>query len=312
MTAGPRKPGKCTVRRDRTPPRPGAGAHSGQHLGVAPANGLTALLVSRLLSGAATSFTTAPATSSIVETVPSRKTAAVLATAAGVGSLSPGVIGAGLLTQLIPAPIRTVFRCCLGARAAAGSAWPAVTPRPQGRGRTGCPRPPPDTSTRCGPDPLVRRQRRACGRTGEREQSLPVAPPAFLRDDLGTPNLAVLDAASVPCSSTHCWPPRSPRPRGSWRRSTRPDLPAIGMSLIKTARWSRCAPVFIAGTVFAGPAVGIVMCHGLGVTHGLSEPGSRAEFSTTYFLFVHSGLVGPLLLRGVSTRQPKPGSPTSP
>ncbi|WP_063766866.1 hypothetical protein [Streptomyces sp. NRRL S-813] len=71
------------------------------------------------------------------------------------------------------------------------------------------------------------------------------------------------------------------------------------MILIETALWTRSAPVFIAGTVFAGAAVGIVMRHGLGVTDALSEPGNRAELNATYFLFVYSGLVGTVLLLGV-------------
>ncbi|WP_206507897.1 hypothetical protein [Streptomyces chrestomyceticus] len=40
------------------------------------------------------------------------------------------------------------------------------------------------------------------------------------------------------------------------------------------------------GTVFAGPVVGIVTGHSLGVTNTLSESGNRAELSATYFLFV--------------------------
>ncbi|MFF3276658.1 hypothetical protein ACFYWU_37905 [Streptomyces chrestomyceticus] len=50
------------------------------------------------------------------------------------------------------------------------------------------------------------------------------------------------------------------------------------------------------GTVFAGPVVGIVTGHGLGVTDTLSESGNRAELSATHF---HSGLVGPLPLLSV-------------
>lgn len=95
-------------------------------LGFALANDLTILLISRVLSGAATGLITATATSSIAEIVPGRRTAAVLATAANVGGLSLGTIAAGLFAQFVQAPTRTVFWCYLVVCAVASIAWLTV------------------------------------------------------------------------------------------------------------------------------------------------------------------------------------------
>jgi MFS family permease len=95
-------------------------------LGFALANGLTILLISRVLSGAATGLIAATATSSIAEIMPGRKTAAVPATAANVGGLSLGTIAAGLLARFVQAPTRTVFWCYLVVCAVASIAWLTV------------------------------------------------------------------------------------------------------------------------------------------------------------------------------------------
>lgn len=71
------------------------------------------------------------------------------------------------------------------------------------------------------------------------------------------------------------------------------------MIVIEAALWIHSAPVFIVGTVFAGAVVGTLFRHGLGVTDALCDPGNRAELSATYFLFVYSGLVVPVLLPGL-------------
>ncbi|MCO5968754.1 MFS transporter [Actinoallomurus soli] len=267
-------------------------------LGFALANGLTILLISRVLSGTATGLITATATSSIAEIVPGRKTAAVLATAANVGGLSLGTIAAGLLAQFTPAPTRTVFWCYLVVCAVAGIAWLTV----------------PETShRRTRRRPRVRRPALPAGASRVHSflaSGVLVAAssgvngffsslvPAFLRDDLGISNLAVI-GAGVGALFISALLAQIIAPPALLRRSTGTAVLAIGMVVIEAALWIHSAPVFIVGTVFAGAAVGILFRHGLGVTDALCDPGNRAELSATYFLFVYSGLVVPVLLLGL-------------
>ncbi|GAA1165629.1 hypothetical protein GCM10009654_23160 [Streptomyces hebeiensis] len=72
-------------------------------LGFALADGLTVLLISRVLNGVATGLITATATSAIAELVRGRRTAAVLSTTANIGGLSLGV-AAGVPAQRVTAP----------------------------------------------------------------------------------------------------------------------------------------------------------------------------------------------------------------
>ncbi|WEP00500.1 hypothetical protein A6P39_004135 [Streptomyces sp. FXJ1.172] len=122
--------------------------------------------------------------------------------------------------------------------------------------------------------------------------------PAFLRDDLNISNLAVI-GAGVGILFISALLAQVVAPPAILRRSTGTALLAIGMIVIEAALWIRSAPVFIVGTVFAGAAVGTLFRHGLGVTDALCDPGNRAEFSATYFLFIYSGLVVPVLLLGL-------------
>src|SRR5690242_13857561 len=164
-------------------------------LGIALAGGLTILLISRVLSGAATGLITATATSSIAEIVPGRKGEAVLVTAANVDGLSLGTIAADLLAHFVQAPTPTVFWRYLDVCAVAGIAWPTV----------------PETSSRRARSPP--RIRRPSGMS--RARSFPAggvlvaAPsgvngsfssltPAFLRDELG------ISTWAASCSSVHC------------------------------------------------------------------------------------------------------------
>ncbi|WP_329241159.1 MFS transporter [Actinoallomurus sp. NBC_01490] len=267
-------------------------------LGFALAGGLTVLLISRVLSGTATGLITAAATSSIAEIVPGRKAASVLAAAANVGGLSLGTIAAGLLAQFVPAPTRTVFWCYLVVCAVAGIAWQKV---PETSGRR----------TRW--QPRIRRP--ALPRGAGRARSFLAGgvlaaaafgvngffsslAPAFLRDDLGISNRAVI-GAGIGTLFISALLAQVIAPPAILRRSTGTALLAIGMIVIEAALWIHSAPVFIVGTVFAGAAVGTLFRHGLGVTDALCDPGNRAELSATYFLFIYSGLAVPVLLLGL-------------
>ncbi|MGI5158746.1 MFS transporter [Microbispora sp. CA-102843] len=232
-------------------------------LGFALANSLTILLISRVVSGAATGLITATATSSVAEIVPGRKTAAVLATAANVGGLSLGTIAAGLLAQFVQAPTRTVFWCYLVVCAVASIAWLAV----------------PETSDRrTGWQPRIRRPALPPGASRARSflaSGVLVAAssgvngffsslaPAFLRDDLGISNLAVIGvgvgALFISALLAQIIAPPAILRRGSCRDSAPP----------RPRRHRRTA-----------------------------RSGNRAELSATYFLFVYSGLVVPVLLLG--------------
>ncbi|MDL4816593.1 MFS transporter [Actinomadura opuntiae] len=161
-------------------------------LGLALVNGLTVLLISRVLSGAATGLITATATSSIAELVPGRKAAAVLATAANVGGLSLGTIAAGLLAQFVRAPTRTVFWCYMVVCAVACIAWLTVPETSDRRTRWQ----PHIRRPALPPGPSAARSFLASGvlvaaSSGVNGFFSSLAP-AFLRDDLGVSNLAVL------------------------------------------------------------------------------------------------------------------------
>ncbi|MHC3472832.1 MFS transporter [Streptomyces sp. 7R007] len=272
-------------------------------VGFALADGLTVLLISRVLSGIATGLVTATATSAIAELVRGRRTAAVLSTAANVGGLSLGVIAAGVLAQSVPAPTRTVFWCYLAACAVAGASWPVI----------------PETAAESADRTAWRRPRirrpvlpNGAGRTRSFVASgvlvaassgvngfFSSLAPAFLRDDLGVSNLAVI-GVGVGALFLSALLAQTVMPATLLRRGVGTALLAVGMIVIEAALWTRSAPLFIVGTVVAGAAVGTLFRHGLGVTDALCEPGNRAELNATYFLFLYSGLVLPALLLGVA------------
>ncbi|MFJ8789104.1 MFS transporter [Streptomyces sp. NPDC102462] len=274
-------------------------------LGFALADGLTVLLISRVLSGVATGLITATATSAIAELVRGRRTAAVLSTAANVGGLSLGVVAAGVLAQCVTAPTHTVFWCYLAMCAVAGVSWLVI----------------PETTDETADETA---DRTALRRPRIRRPVLPDGPsrvrsfvasgvlvaassgvngffsslaPAFLRDDLGVSNFAVI-GVGVGTLFISALLAQIVMPAALLRRDIGTALLAVGMIVIEAALWTRSAPLFIVGTVFAGAAVGTLFRHGLSVTDALCDPGNRAQLNATYFLFLYSGLVVPVLLLG--------------
>ncbi|MFC9220128.1 MFS transporter [Streptomyces hygroscopicus] len=288
-------------------------------VGFALADGLTVLLISRVLSGVATGLITATATSAIAELVRGRRTAAVLSTAANVGGLSLGVVAAGVLAQCVTAPTHTVFWCYLATCAVAGVSWLVI----------------PETADRAADKTADRAADRAAdgtaGRTVRWQPRIrrPVLPdganrvrsfvasgvlvaassgvngffsslaPAFLRDDLGVSNFAVI-GVGVGTLFISALLAQTVAPAALVRRDIGTALLAVGMIVIEAALWTHSAPLFIVGTVFAGAAVGMLFRHGLSVTDALCHPGNRAELTATYFLFLYSGLVVPVLVLGLA------------
>ncbi|AEW98257.1 MFS transporter [Streptantibioticus cattleyicolor] len=266
-------------------------------VGFALADGLAVLLVSRVLSGVATGLITATATSAIAELVRGRRTAAVLGTAANVGGLSLGVVAAGVLAQCVTAPTHTVFWCYLGMCAVAGVCWLVI---PETADRTAAWRPRirrpvlPDGSSRV--RSFVASGVLVAASSGVNGFFSSLAP-AFLRDDLGVSNFAVI-GVGVGALFVSALLAQIVMPAALLRRDIGTALLAVGMIVIEAALWTRSAPLFVVGTVFAGAAVGTLLRHGLSVTDALCGPGNRAELNATYFLFLYSGLVVPVLLLG--------------
>ncbi|WP_236259229.1 MFS transporter [Streptomyces hygroscopicus] len=276
-------------------------------VGFALADGLTVLLISRVLSGVATGLITATATSAIAELVRGRRTAAVLSTAANVGGLSLGVVAAGVLAQCVTAPTHTVFWCYLATCAVAGVFWLVIpeTAVPSADGTAG-------RTVRW--QPRIRRPVLPDGASRVRSfvaSGVLVAAssgvngffsslaPAFLRDDLGVSNFAVI-GVGVGTLFISALLAQTVTPAALVRRGIGTALLAVGMIVIEAALWTHSAPLFIVGTVFAGAAVGTLLRHGLSVTDALCHPGNRAELTATYFLFLYSGLVVPVLVLGLA------------
>ncbi|MFD8365256.1 MFS transporter [Streptomyces hygroscopicus] len=276
-------------------------------VGFALADGLTVLLISRVLSGVATGLITATATSAIAELVRGRRTAAVLSTAANVGGLSLGVVAAGVLAQCVTAPTHTVFWCYLATCAVAGVFWlviPETADRTADRtaGRTVRWQPRirrpvlPDGASRV--RSFVASGVLVAASSGVNGFFSSLAP-AFLRDDLGVSNFAVI-GVGVGTLFISALLAQTVTPAALVRRDIGTALLAVGMIVIEAALWTHSAPLFIVGTVFAGAAVGTLFRHGLSVTDALCDPGNRAELTATYFLFLYSGLVVPVLVLGLA------------
>ncbi|MCQ8193813.1 MFS transporter [Streptomyces rugosispiralis] len=270
-------------------------------LGFALADGLTVLLISRVLSGVATGLITATATSAIAELVRGRRTAAVLSTAANIGGLSLGVVAAGILAQCVTAPTHTVFWCYLATCAVAGVSWLVIPETAdETADRTACRRPRirrpvfPNGANRV--RSFVASGVLVAAASGVNGFFSSLAP-AFLRDDLGVSNFAVI-GVGVGTLFISALLAQIVMPAALLRRDIGTALLAVGMIVIETALWTHSAPLFIVGTVLAGAAVGTLFRHGLSVTDALCDPGNRAELNATYFLFLYSGLVVPVLLLG--------------
>ncbi|MEU7365686.1 MFS transporter [Streptomyces hygroscopicus] len=272
-------------------------------VGFALADGLTVLLISRVLSGVATGLITATATSAIAELVRGRRTAAVLSTAANVGGLSLGVVAAGVLAQCVTAPTHTVFWCYLATCAVAGVFWLVIPETADGAaGRTVRWQPRirrpvlPDGASRV--RSFVASGVLVAASSGVNGFFSSLAP-AFLRDDLGVSNFAVI-GVGVGTLFISALLAQTVTPAALVRRGIGTALLAVGMIVIEAALWTHSAPLFIVGTVFAGAAVGTLLRHGLSVTDALCHPGNRAELTATYFLFLYSGLVVPVLVLGLA------------
>ncbi|MFI7313052.1 MFS transporter [Streptomyces hygroscopicus] len=280
-------------------------------VGFALADGLTVLLISRVLSGVATGLITATATSAIAELVRGRRTAAVLSTAANVGGLSLGVVAAGVLAQCVTAPTHTVFWCYLATCAVAGVVWLVIPETADGTadktadgtaGRTVRWQPRirrpvlPDGASRV--RSFVASGVLVAASSGVNGFFSSLAP-AFLRHDLGVSNFAVI-GVGVGTLFISALLAQTVTPAALVRRDIGTALLAVGMIVIEAALWTHSAPLFIVGTVFAGAAVGTLFRHGLSVTDALCHPGNRAELTATYFLFLYSGLVVPVLVLGLA------------
>ncbi|MFB7597196.1 MFS transporter [Streptomyces sp. NPDC056160] len=270
-------------------------------LGFALADGLTVLLISRVLSGVATGLITATATSAIAELVRGRRTAAVLSTAANIGGLGLGVVAAGVLAECVTAPTHTVFWCYLATCAVAGVCWLVIPETAEGPAdRTACRRPRirrpafPDGASRV--RSFVASGVLVAASSGVNGFFSSLAP-AFLRDDLGVSNFAVI-GVGVGALFISALLAQVVLPAALVRRDMGTALLVVGMIVIEVALWTHSVPLFIVGTVFAGAAVGTLLRHGLSVTDTLCDPGNRAELNATYFLFLYSGLVVPVLLLG--------------
>ncbi|MBP8531756.1 MFS transporter [Streptomyces sp. MK37H] len=267
------------------------------NLGFALADGLTVLLISRVLSGVATGLITATATSAIAELVRGPRTAAVLSTAANMGGLSLGVVASGVLTRCVTAPTHTVFRCYLATCAVAGVSWLVI---PETADRTACRQPRirrpvfPNGASRV--RSFVAGGVLVAASAGVNGFFSSLAP-SFLRDDLGVSNFAVI-GVGVGALFISALLAQIVMPAALLRRDIGTALLTAGMIVIEATLWTHSAPLFIVGTVFAGAAVETLFRHGLRVTDALCDPGNRAELNATYFLFLYAGLVVPVLLLG--------------
>jgi MFS family permease len=265
------------------------------------ADGITLLLLGRLLSGFSAGIFTGTATAAIVEAAPEpqRDRAVVAATIANVGGLGIGPLLAGLLVQYAPHPLQLSFVVHI---ALVVLAVAAVLAAPETSGRTGR-----IGFQRLSVPPEVRQvfvTAATAAFAGFAVMGLFTAvAPSFVSGVIGITNHAVAGAvaSSIFAASAVAqlvarrMPPRRAVAVGC-------AILVVGMLILAAALHFSSLPGLILAAAVAGVGQGISFSRGLAAISELSPADRRAEVSSTYFVVAYVAISLPVVGEGLAAQ----------
>jgi MFS family permease len=268
---------------------------------LAPAVGW--LFLGRVLSGLSAGLMTGTATAALTETASpgSGRRASLVSTTANMGGLGLGPLLAGLLAQYAPEPTVLPFVVQLGLVTAAGLGLLVVPETVRSRSALtlrfhglGIPR--------AGRGEFI-----AAGFAGFAAFSLlglfSALVPTFLGSVLHETSHAVAGAVVFLAFGIGTVTQLA----GS-RLPSRPVILAgltvflAALALIVAGLSAASLPIFLAGTVVSGVAVGAVFMGSLAVANRLAPPANRGQVISTYFVFAYLGLAVPAIAVGFGSQ----------
>jgi len=261
------------------------------------------LFVGRVLSGLSAGLMTGTATAALTETARpgSARRASLVSTAANMGGLGLGPLLAGLLAQYAPAPTVLPFAVQLGLVIVAGLGLLIVPETVSRRSRLSL------RFRGLGIPQAGRSEFIAAGCAGFAAFALlglfSSLVPTFLGTVLhdtshATAGAVVFLAFAVgTCTQLAC--------------SRLPSRPVIlcgltvflaALALIVAGLSAASMPLFLAGTVVSGVAVGLVFMGSLAVANRLAPAKTRGQVISTFFVFAYVGLTVPVIAVGFGSQ----------
>ena len=273
---------------------------------------LAGLLIARIVSGVSIGLTTGAATAYLTELhvgaggSPAGRRPQVVATAANLGGIALGPLGAGLLAQFAPVPLVTPY-VVFGGLLAVFALLIALAP---------------ETASRPDPRPAWRPQRVAIpahargaffAATAAAAAAFAVygvfnsLVPGFLAGTMHETSYAVAGAVAFSAFASGAVAQIALGPAGN-ATTLKLSVPVLfaGLALFTIGMWLPSLPVFVTGGIVTGAGGGLVFRGSLVAAASTAPPGSRAEVLAGFFLGAYVGLSAPVIALGVATEYAAP------
>jgi MFS family permease len=268
---------------------------------------LAGLIIARIVSGVSIGLTTSTATAYLAElhlgsggSQRSRRPQ-VVATAANLGGIGVGPLGAGLLAQFVPFPLMIPY-VVFGGVLVVLAVLIAFAP---------------ETANRPDPRPAWRPQRVAIpphargtffAATGAAAAGFAVygvfnsLMPGFLAGTMHDSSYAVAGAVAFSAFAAGAIAQIALGTKGT-ATTLKVAMPVLfaGLALFTIGMWLPSLPVFVVGGILTGAGVGLVFRGSLVAAASAAPPESRAEVLGGFFLGAYIGLSLPVIALGVAT-----------
>ena len=268
---------------------------------------LPGLIIARIISGVSIGLTTGTATAYLAELhvgaggSPTGMRPQVVATAANLGGIGVGPLGAGLLAQFVPSPLVVPYVIFGGALVVLALLVAFA----------------PETANRPDPRPAWRPQRVAIpahargtffAATGAAAAAFAVygvfnsLMPGFLAGTMHETSYAVAGAVAFSAFAAGAVAQIALGKAGV-ATTLKVSVPVLftGLALFTVGMWLPSLPVFVIGGIVTGAGGGLVFRGSLVAAAGTAPKGSRAEVLAGFFLGAYLGLSAPVVALGIAT-----------
>jgi MFS family permease len=268
---------------------------------------LPGLILARIVSGVSIGLTTGTATAYLAELhvgaggSPTGMRPQVVATAANLGGIGVGPLGAGLLAQFVPSPLVVPYVIFGGALVVLALLVAFA----------------PETANRPDPRPAWRPQRVAIpahargtffAATGAAAAAFAVygvfnsLMPGFLAGTMHETSYAVAGAVAFSAFAAGAVAQIALGKAGV-ATTLKVSVPVLftGLALFTVGMWLPSLPVFVIGGIVTGAGGGLVFRGSLVAAAATAPKGSRAEVLAGFFLGAYIGLSAPVIALGVAT-----------
>src|ERR1700722_523057 len=269
---------------------------------------LPGLIIARVVSGVSIGLTTGTATAYLAELhlgaggSPTGRRPQVVATAANLGGIGVGPLGAGLLAQFVPSPLVIPYVIFGGVLVVLALLIVLA----------------PETASRPEPRPAWRPQRVAIpahargtffAATGAAAAAFAVygvfnsLVPGFLAGTMHETSYAVAGAVAFSAVAAGAVA-QIGLGTASTATTLKVSVPVLftGLTLFTAGMWLPSLPVFVIGGIITGAGGGLVFRGSLVGAASSAPPEKRAEVLAGFFLGAYIGLSAPVIALGVATR----------